>query len=121
MRCPLKNVHNVGEETWPPVRAGNRLSNNDLVTRGEPYTHNPCAQAPSFPSTDAFGQATGPPGPVAGQDTKNASAMIAISTADTVTMAQWPTPILLGRVMIVSESGETADRWLDGLDKSTAR
>ncbi len=44
MRRPLKNVHNVGEETWPPVRAGNRLSNNDLVTRGEPYARIPGAQ-----------------------------------------------------------------------------
>ena len=45
MRHPLKNVHNVGKETWPPAGAGNRVTNNDLATQGGPYTLNPGAQA----------------------------------------------------------------------------
>ena len=32
MQRLLKNVHNVGEGTWPPVRAGNHVGNNDLAT-----------------------------------------------------------------------------------------
>ena len=49
MQHLLKNVHNVGEGTWPPVHAGSHGGNNDLATSNGPYTKNPGAQAALFP------------------------------------------------------------------------
>ncbi len=46
MQRPLNNAYNVGEETWLPAPADNRITNYDLATRAGQYSRFPGAQGP---------------------------------------------------------------------------
>ena len=46
MQRPLNDVYNVGEETWLPAPADNRITNYDLATRAGQYSRFPGAQGP---------------------------------------------------------------------------